>query len=157
MSSEVKLMYQSDKEININSGNFKLAFRDKIREGKKKTFFSENEKFVINSFKVNTDLQSQSQTIYNKETQELGLSQGGLKFLSENYEKINSRLKLEAANLKEKENALDKIATVAWDEVRPYLTTPHENFKENFFGLEEFDIFTKYNLALVNKQGSSIT
>ena len=38
MSSEVKLMYQSDKEININSGNFKLAFRDKIREGKKKHF-----------------------------------------------------------------------------------------------------------------------
>ena len=106
---------------------------------------------------MNIDPQGHSQTVYNKETQELDLSQGELKFLSENYEKINTRLKLETANLKEKENALDKITTVAWEEVTPYLITLHVNFKENVFGLEKFDISTKCNLALVTKEGSSIT
>ena len=85
------------------------------------------------------------------------MSQGELKFLSENYKKINTRLKLETVNLKEKEYALDKITTVAWEEVAPYLITLHLNFKENVLGLEEFDISTKYNLAFVNKEGSSIT
>ena len=54
---------------------------------------------------MNIDPQGQSQTIYNKERQELDLSQGELKFFSENYEKINTTLKLEIASLKEKENA----------------------------------------------------
>ena len=44
--------------------------------------------------------------------QELDSSQGELKFLSENYEKVNTKLKLETANLKEKENALDEITIV---------------------------------------------
>ena len=104
---------------------------------------------------MNIDPQGQSQTIYIKETQELDLSQGELKFL--NDEKINTRLKFETANLKEKENALDKITTVAWVEVTPCLITLHVNFKENVFGLEEMDISTKYNLALATKDGSSIT
>ena len=109
MSTKVKLIYQSDIEINLNNGNFKLNFGDKNLEGKKKkNFLSENDEFVINSFKVNIDPQGQSQTIYNKERQELDLSQGELKFFSENYEKINTTLKLEIASLKEKENALDK-------------------------------------------------
>ena len=106
---------------------------------------------------MNIDPQGHSQTVYNKETQELDLSQGELKFLSENYEKINTRLKLETANLKEKENALDKITTVAWEEVTQYLITLRVNFKKNIFRLEEIDISTKYNLALVSKEGSSIT
>ena len=150
----MKLMYQSDIEINVNSGNFKLNFRNKNREGKK-NFLSENDEFVINLFKKNS--QGQSQTIFNKETQELDLSQGERKFLSENYEKISTRLKLETANLKEKENALDIITTVAWEEVTPYLITLHVNFKENVFGLDKFDISTKYNIALVTKEESSIT
>ena len=107
----------------------------------KKNFLSENDEFVINSFKKNS--QGQSQTIFNKETQESDLSQGERKFLSENYEKISTRLKLETADLKEKENALDTITTVAWEEVTPYLITLHVNLKENPFGLEEFDISTK--------------
>ena len=85
------------------------------------------------------------------------MSQGELKFFTENYEKINTTLKLEIASLKEKENALDKKTTVAWEEVTPYLITLHVNFKKNFFGLEKFDISTKYNLALATKEGSSIT
>ena len=154
MSSEVKLMYQSDIKINVNGGNFKLNFGDKNQEGKRKIFLSENDKFVINSFKVNIDPQGQSQTIYNKEMQELDLSQGELKILIENYEKNNTRLKLETANLKEKENenALNKITTVAQEEVTPYLIMLHVYFKENVFGLEEFNISTKYNLALVTKE-----
>ena len=39
MSSEVKLMYQSDIEINVNAGNFKLNFGDKNQEGKKKNSY----------------------------------------------------------------------------------------------------------------------
>ena len=153
MSSEVKLMYQSDIEINVNSRNLKLYFGDKNREDKKK-FLLENDEFVINSFKVNTDPQGQSQTIYDKEMQELDLSQGELKFLSKNYEKSNTRLKLETTNLKEKENVLDKITTVAWEEVTPYLITLHVNFKENIFRLEEFDILTKIILPLSLKKGA---
>ena len=64
---------------------------------------------------------------------------------------------METANLKEKENALDKITTDAWVEVTPCLITLNVNFKENVFGLEEMDISTKYNLALATKDGSSIT
>ena len=118
MSGEVKLMHQSGIDIHLrNSVNFKLKFGDKNQEGKRKLFLSENDKFIINSFKVNINPQCQSQTIYNKKTQELDLSQGELKFLSERYEKFNTRLKLETGNLKEKQNALDKITTVAWEEV----------------------------------------
>ena len=39
MSSEVKLMYQSDIEINVNSRNLKLYFGDKNREGKKNSYW----------------------------------------------------------------------------------------------------------------------
>ena len=39
MSSEVKLMYQSDIEINVNTGNFKLNFGDKNQDGKKKNSY----------------------------------------------------------------------------------------------------------------------
>ena len=39
MSSEVKLMFQSGIEINVNSGNFKPNFGGKNREGKKKFLF----------------------------------------------------------------------------------------------------------------------
>ena len=55
MSSEVKLLYKSDIDINVNSGNFKLNFEDKHQECKKKIFLSENDEFVINPFKVNID------------------------------------------------------------------------------------------------------
>ena len=103
---------------------------------------------------MNNDPQGQSQTIYDKEMQELDLSQGELKFLSKNYEKSNTRLKLETTNLKEKENVLDKITTVAWEEVTPYLITLHVNFKENIFRLEEFDILTKLILPLSLKKGA---
>ena len=34
-------------------------------------------------------------------------------------------------------------------EVTPYLITFHVNYKEDVFGLEEFEIATKLNLALV--------
>ena len=47
----MKLIYQSEREINVNSGNFKLNFGDKNIEGKKK-FLLDNEEFVINSFEV---------------------------------------------------------------------------------------------------------
>ena len=39
MSSEVKLMLQSDIDVNPNSGNFKLNFGDKNKQGKKNFFF----------------------------------------------------------------------------------------------------------------------
>ena len=66
-------------------------------------------------------------------------------------------LKLEKRKiLKEKKNALGKTTTGVWEEVTPYLVTLHVNFEDNVFGLEEFDISTKYNLALVTKEGSSI-
>ena len=55
MSSEVKLLYKSDIDINVNSGNFKLNFEDKNWEGKRKIFLSENDEFVINPFKVSID------------------------------------------------------------------------------------------------------
>lgn len=60
MSSEVKLMLQSDIDVNPNSGNFKLNFGDKNIQGKKNFFLSENDQFIINSFKVNIDTQDES-------------------------------------------------------------------------------------------------
>ena len=60
MSSEVKLMLQSDIDVNPNSGNFKLNFGDKNIQGKKKLFLSKNDEFIINSFKVNIDTRDES-------------------------------------------------------------------------------------------------
>ena len=39
MSSEVKLMLQSDIDVNPNSSNFKLNFGDKNKQGKKNCFY----------------------------------------------------------------------------------------------------------------------
>ena len=41
-----------------------------------------------------------------------------------------------------------------WKEVTPYLVTFHVNFKEDVFGLKEFNIATKYNLALIRHDDS---
>lgn len=39
MASEIKLMLQSDININTNSGNFKLNSREKNLEGKERFFY----------------------------------------------------------------------------------------------------------------------
>lgn len=67
MASEIKLMLQSDININTNSGNFKLNSGEKNLEGKERFFLSENDEFIINSFQVNIDTEDDSQTIYNND------------------------------------------------------------------------------------------
>ena len=41
-----------------------------------------------------------------------------------------------------------------WKEVTPHLLTFHVNFKSDVFGLKEFNIATKYNLALIRQDDS---
>ena len=43
-----------------------------------------------------------------------------------------------------------------WKEETPYLITFHVNYKEDVFGLEEFEIATKLNLALVRVDSGKI-
>ena len=43
-----------------------------------------------------------------------------------------------------------------WKETTPYLITFHMNYKEDVFGIDELEIATKHNLALVEEDGSRL-
>ena len=43
-----------------------------------------------------------------------------------------------------------------WKEVTPYIQTFHVNFKEDVFGLKEFNIATKYNFALIRQDDPAL-
>ena len=55
MSSDVKLIVQSDGDVNPQNGTFDFNFAKGYLEGKKELFLSKNDGFMINSFKVNID------------------------------------------------------------------------------------------------------
>ena len=64
-------------------------------------------------------------------------------------------MEIEKENLKDVGSVLYKAEYKEWKEVTPHLLTFHVNFKEDVFSLKEFNIATKYDLALI-KQDDSI-
>ena len=68
----------------------------------------------------------------------------------ENFKKSEDKLEVE----KVIESIVDMTEYKDWKEVTPYLLTFHVNFKEYVFRLKEFNIATKYNLALIRQDNS---
>ena len=55
MSSEVKLMLQTDLELNTDTRYFRLNLGNEYNNGKAKIFLSKNDEFLINIFRANVD------------------------------------------------------------------------------------------------------
>ena len=150
MSSEVKLIVQNDVTVNENDGSFNLNFAGGYLEGKKKLFLSKDDDFMINSFKVNVDTNDINHTSYlNEGGIEIDVGQGEIKYVLQNVRSTKKILDEEQKKLTDLETYLDSKDHSEWKEVTPYLITFHVNYKEDVFGLEEFEIAIKHNLTLV--------
>ena len=161
MSSEVKLILQNGVKVNTSTGNFKLNLAGNYLEGKRDPFLSENDEFMINSLNVNIDTNNTTNQYknytndYESYTEvKSDLLRGEIKYVCENLKNSDDKLEVEKQNLKDIESALDKAEYKEWKKVIPHLLIFHVNFKGDVFGLKEFNIATKYDLALI-KQGDS--
>ena len=72
----------------------------------------------------------------------------------ENFKNSDDKLEVEKENLKDIESVLSKVEYKEWKEATLHLLTFHVNFKEDVFGLKEFNIATKYDLALIKQDDS---
>ena len=72
----------------------------------------------------------------------------------ENLKNSDNKLEVEKENLKDLESVLHKVEYKEWKEVTTYLLTFHVNFKDDVYDLNEFNIGTKYDLALINQDDS---
>ena len=94
MSSEVKLIVQSDVDVSPHGGTFNLNFANGYLEGKKELFLSKNDEFMINSFRVNMYTDNINHTTYNNaDGLQVALGEGEIKYILQNVE--NSRVRLE--------------------------------------------------------------
>ena len=121
-------------------------------------FLSKDDEFLINSFKVNIDTNDINHTFYDKanDSLELDVGQGEIKYISENLNSSESALRNEEIKLKEIYNYLDSKNHIDWKQTTPYLLTFHVNYKEDVFNVDEFEIATTYNLALVQDDDSTL-
>ena len=62
---------------------------------------------------------------------------------------LQKKIDEEQKKLTDLETQLDSKDHSEWKVVIPYLITFHVNYKEDVFNVEEFEIATKLNLALV--------
>ena len=85
------------------------------------------------------------------------MTQGEIKFRKEDLDQ--SKIEHDDANytLQNIEKYLDATKYNEWKQVIPYLITFHLKFKEDVFGVDEFNPFTKYNLVLVRQENSTLT
>ena len=108
MSSEVKLIVQSDVDVNPQNGTFNLNFANGYLEGKKELFLSINNEHMINCFRVNIDADDINHTTYNNEDGlQVDLGEGEVKYVLQNVENSRARLQNEEKKLKEIEDFLD--------------------------------------------------
>ena len=153
MSSEVKLIVQSDVDVNPQNGTFNLNFANGYLEGKKELFLSKNDEYIINSFRVNIDTDDINHTTYNNaDGLQVDLGEGEIKYVLQNVENSRPRLKNEEKKLKKIEDFLDSKNHPEWKQTTPYLITFHVNYKEDVFGTDEFEIATKHDLDLVQEE-----
>ena len=157
MSSEVKLIVQSDVDVNPQNGTFNLNFVNGYLKGKKELFSSKNDEFMINSFRGNIDTDNVNHTTYNNAGRlHVDLFEGEIKYVLQSVENSRARLENEENKLKEIEDFLDSKNYPEWKQTTPYLITFHVNYKEDVFGVDEFEIATKHNLDLVQEDGSRL-
>ena len=148
MFSEVKLILQNG----VNADKLHLAGNN--LEGKRELFPSENDKFMINSLNVNIDTNDATNHYKNYTDVMLDLTQGRIKYVYQNLKKSEDKLEVEKENLKATESILNSTEYKEWKEITPYLLTFHVNFKEDVFGLKQFNIARKYNLAFMRQDDS---
>ena len=157
MSSEAKLIVQSDVDVNPQNGTFNLNFANIYLEGTKELFLSKNDEFIINSFTVNIDTDDIIHTTYNNaDGFQVDLGEGEIKYVLQNVENSKVRLENEEKKLKEIEDFLDSKNHPEWKQTTPYLITFHVNYKEDVFGVDEFEIVTKHNLKIMQEDGSRL-
>ena len=123
---------------------------------------------MINSFRVNVDTNDTNHTSYlNEGGIEMDVVQGEIKYVLQNFRSTKKKKKIirgkKKRKLYEEQKKLTDLETYfnsknhsEWKEETPYLITFHVNYKEDVFGLEEFEIATKLNLALVRVDSGKI-
>ena len=114
---------------------------------------------MINSFRVNVDTNDTNHTSYlNEGGIEMDVVQGEIKYVLQNFRSTKKKRKLyeEQKKLTDLETYFNSKNHSEWKEETPYLITFHVNYKEDVFGLEEFEIATKLNLALVRVDSGKI-
>ena len=155
MPSEVKLIVQNHLEFNEEEGisTLKLVTEHPQRRGY--LFLSKEDKFMINSFRVNIDTSDINHTTYNKDT-EVNLTQEELKYVKENYEASAEALQREKKNLEGLGSVLDSQNHEEWVDKTQDRITLHVNFKEDNFGKEAKEIATTYNLKLIKEDYSTL-
>ena len=157
MSSEVKLIVQSDVDVNPQNGTFNLNFANRYLEGKKELLLFKNDEFMINSFRVNINTDEINHTTYNNaDGLQVDLGEGEIKYVLQNVENSRARLENEEKKLREIEDFLDSKNHPEWKQTTPCLITFQVNYKEDIFGVDAFDIATKHNLDLVQEDGSRL-
>ena len=155
MSSEVKLIVQSDVGVNPQDRTSNLNFANGYLEGKKELFLSKNDEFMINSFRINTDNDDINHTTYNDaDGLQVDLGEGQIKYVLQNVEHSTVRLENEEKKLKKTEDFLESKNHPEWKQTISYLITFHVNYKEDVFDVDEFEIVTKHNLVLVQEDDS---
>ena len=155
MSSEVKLIVQSDVDVSPHGGTFNLNFANGYLEGKKELFLSKNDEYMINSFRVNIDTDDINHTTYNSaDGLQVDLGEGEIKYVLQNVENSRARLENEEKKLKEIEDFLDSKNHPEFKQATPYLITFHVNYKLDVFCVDEFEIATKHNLDIVQEDAA---
>ena len=113
---------------------------------------------MINLFRVDIDTNDINHTSYlNERSIETDVGQGEIKYVLQNVISTEKILDEEEKKLTDLETYFDFKDHSEWKQVTPYLITFDVNFKEDVFGLEEFEIVTKLNLALVRVDPGKIS
>ena len=84
------------------------------------------------------------------------LGEEEIKYVLQNVENSRAGLTNEEEKLKEIEDFLDSKNHPEWKQTTPYLITFHVNYKEDVFGVDEFEIVTKHNLKIMQEDGSRL-
>ena len=115
---------------------------------------------MINSFNASIDTNDLKLNDYGGDsscTEQIDLTNGESKCIHQNLKNSKTRLSLEKEQLSAIENYLDAKIYKEWKEDTPYLVSFHVNFKEDVFGLKEFNIAHKFSLILVNEDKNCLS
>ena len=132
-------------------------------EGKRDLFLSDNDEFMIKFLNVNIDTNNTTNQYENYTNDYENYTevtpdplQGEITYVYENLKNSDGKLEVEKENLKDIESVLDKVEYKEWKEVTPHHLTFRVDFKEDVFSLKEFNITTKYDLALMKQDDSTL-
>ena len=156
----MKAIVQSDVNIDKNTGAFNLNFAGEYLDEKRNLLLSEDDELMINSFNTNIDTKDLKLNDYvgnRGSIEQIDSTQSEIKYIHQNLKNFNTRLSLEKEKLSAIENYLDVKNYKEWKEDTPYLISFHANFKEDVFGLKEFNVAQKCMLVNEDKNRSNIS